>query len=95
MISAKGAYIIAAPKLDEYRLFLDKEIREAAAKGKTSIIIRDEPYNMWLYSESHLEDMDAKRCIRELRDLGYVVSQFYNGSNYFADVGLIIDWSNK
>ena len=95
MISAKEAYIIAAPKLDEYRLFLEKKIQEAAAKGEVSIIIRDAPYNTWVYNESRLEDIDAKRCIRELRDLGYVVSQFYNGSNYFADVGLIIDWSKK
>lgn len=95
MISAKEAYIIAAPKLDQYRLFLDKEIREAAAKGKTSVIIRDDPYNMWLYSESCLEDMDAKRCIRELRDLGYAIKQFYQDGSQFVDVGLIIDWSEK
>ena len=50
---------------------------------------------MWLYNESKLEDMDAKRCICELRDLGYVISQFYRTDIQFVDVGLIIDWSKK
>lgn len=33
MISAKEAYNMAAPKLDEYREFLDKAIRKAADEG--------------------------------------------------------------
>ena len=95
MISAKDAYIMAAPKLDEYRSFLDNKIREAAGNGETSVIVREDPYHMWLYDESRLEDMDAKRCICELRDLGYVISQFYRTDIQFADVGLIIDWGKK
>lgn len=94
MISAKEAYNMAAPRLDEYRKFLDAEIRKAAEKGDTSVIIRKDPYNMWLYNESKLEDMDAKRCLRELRDLGYAVSELYR-ENQFVDIGLIIDWSKK
>lgn len=94
MISAKEAYNMAAPKLDEYRKFLDTEIRKAAEDGKTSVIIRKDPYNMWLYNESKLEDMDAKRCLRELRDLGYSIRLLYREAQ-FVDVGLIIDWSNK
>ena len=95
MISAKEAYDMAAPKLDEYRSFLDKKIHEAAKSGKTSVIVREDPYNIWLYNESKLEDMDAKRCIRELRDLGYVIRQLYRTDVQFVDVGLIIDWSKK
>ena len=95
MISAKEAYDMAAPKLDEYREFLDKKIREAVGKGDTSVIVREDPYNMWLYNENRLEDMDAKRCIKELRDLGYAIRQLYNSSSYFADVGLIIDWGKN
>lgn len=94
MISAKEAYNKAAPKLDEYRTFLDKAIRKAADNGETFVIIREDPYNMWLYNESKLEDMDAKRCLRELRDLGYVIRQLYREAQ-FVDVGLIIDWSRK
>lgn len=95
MISAKDAYIMAAPKLDEYRSFLDNKIREAAGNGETSVIVREDPYHMWLYDESKLEDMDAKRCISELRDLGYVIRQLYRTDVQFVDVGLIIDWSKK
>lgn len=94
MISAKEAYNMAAPKLDEYRKFLDMEIRKAAEKGDTTVIIRKDPYNMWLYNESKLEDMDAKRCLRELRDLGYSIRLLYREAQ-FVDVGLIIDWSKK
>lgn len=94
MISAKEAYNMAAPKLDEYRKFLDTAIRKAVSEGKTSVIVREHPYDMWLYNESKLEDMDAKRCLRELRDLGYVVRHLYR-EGQFVDVGLIIDWSRK
>lgn len=94
MISAKEAYNISAPRLDEYRTFLDKEIRKAADDGKTSVIIRAHPYAMWLYNESTLSDMDAKRCLRELRDLGYAIRELYR-EGQFVDVGLIIDWSRK
>ncbi len=86
MISAKEAYIIAAPKLDEYRLFFRQGNSRSRCKRETSVIIRDDPYNMWLYSESRLEDMDAKRCIRELRDLGYAIKQFYQDGSQFVDV---------
>ena len=71
MISAKDAYALAAPKLDEYRSFLDSRIREAAERGMTSVTVREDPYNNWLRNETTLDDMDARRCIRELRDLGY------------------------
>lgn len=94
MISAKEAYNMAAPKLDEYRKFLDAAIRKAAEEGKTSVIIREHPYAMWLHNESKLEDMDAKRCLRELRDLGYAIRELYREAQ-FVDIGLIIDWSKK
>jgi gp48 len=95
MISAKEAYDIATPKLDEYREFLDKKIREAANKGETSVIVRESPYDMWLYIETELDDRDAKRCIKELRDLGYTVSHFYKEGSQFVDVGLFIDWGKN
>lgn len=94
MISAKEAYNMAAPKLDEYREFLDKAIRKAADEGNTSVVIRQHPYDMWLYDESKLKDMDAKRCLQELRNLGYAIRQLYRESQ-FVDTGLIIDWSKK
>lgn len=95
MISAKDAYALAAPKLDEYRSFLDSRIREAAERGMTSITVREDPYNNWLRNETTLDDMDARRCIRELRDLGYAIEQLYRTDVQSVDVGLIIDWSKK
>ena len=58
MISAKEAYNMAAPRLDEYRKFLDTEIRKAAEKatlpllfGKTPIIcgcITNPNWRIWM-----------------------------------------------
>ena len=91
MINAKEAYDLSAPNLDTYRAFIDKRIREAAANGKLKIEIREDPYSMWLYNESKLSDTDAVRVIKELRDLGYNVSQYYHEAQ-FVDVALVISW---
>lgn len=97
MISAKEAYEIAAPNLDKYREFIDKRIRKAANDGKTEIMIYDDPYNMWLYIEQELpaKDPDGARVVKELRDLGYRVSQYYSDGQQFADVALVIKWDKQ
>ena len=92
MISAKEAYSSSAPNLEKYRAFIDKRIRGAIDAGKLRVEIREDPYSMWLYSESRLSDTDAVRVIKELRDLGYGVSQYYDDSSYFVDVALVISW---
>ena len=92
MISAKEAYSLSAPNLEKYRTFIDKRIRGAIGAGKLRVEIREDPYNMWLYKESELSDIDAVRVIKELRDLGYSVSQHYDDSTYFVDVALVISW---
>ena len=91
MINAKEAYDLSAPNVDTYRAFIDKRIREAAANGKLKIEIREDPYSMWLYNESKLSDTDAVRVLKELRDLGYSVSQYYSEAQ-FVDVALVISW---
>ena len=91
MINAKEAYDLSAPNLDTYRAFINERIREAAANGKLKIEIREDPYSMWLYDESGLSDKDAVRVIKELRDLGYDVSQYYSEAQ-FVDVALVISW---
>ena len=97
MISAKEAYKLAAPNLDKYREFIDKRIRKAANDGKTEIMIYDDPYNMWLYNEQDLpaKDPDGARVVKELRDLGYRVSQYYSDGQQFADVALVIKWDKQ
>ena len=92
MISAKEAYSLSAPNLERYRAFIDKRIREATSVGILRVEIREDPYSMWLYDESILSDKDAVRVIKELRDLGYSVSQHYGVSSHFVDVALVISW---
>lgn len=94
MISAKEAYDMSAPNLDKYKAFIEKRIREAANVGKLQVEIKEDPYNMWLYDEQKLpeKDMDGFRVVKELRELGYKVSHYYNSSSYFADVALVISW---
>ena len=93
MISAKEAYDLASPKLDEYLSFIDAKIREAASAGKTSIIIREDPYGRWLYGgESTISDPAVKKCLAKLRELGYSVTEYYREDIQFVDMGLHISW---
>lgn len=97
MISAKEAYDLSAPNLEKYRAFIDLRIRGAVGAGKLKVEIREDPYSMWLYDESKLpeKDKDAVRVIKELRDLGYKVSQYYSDGSQFVDVALVISWDKQ
>ena len=95
MISAKEAYDLSAPNLDKYRAFINERIRGAASTGKLEIEIRDAPYNMWLYgtvNELAKKDACAAKVVRELKDLGYGVQQYYCDGSQFVDVALVISW---
>ena len=97
MISAKEAYDLSAPNLDKYRAFINERIREAASTGKLKIEIRDDPYNMWLYGADAVnklakKDACAAKVVRELKDLGYSVQQYYCDGSQFVDVALVINW---
>lgn len=94
MISAKEAYDMSAPNLEKYRKFIDSRIRQAVGVGKLKVEIREDPYSMWLYDESKLPEKDkgAVRVIKELRDLGYKVWQYYSDGSQFVDVALVISW---
>ena len=95
MISAKEAYDLSAPNLDKYRALINERIREAASAGTLKIEIRDDPYNMWLYgpaNELSKHDACAAKVIRELKDLGYNLRQYYDDSSQFVDVNLDISW---
>ena len=93
MISAKEAYDLAAPRLDEYLAFIDARIRAAAAENKTSVIIREDPYGHWLYGgESTISDPAVKKCLAKLRELGYTVTEYYREDIQFVDMGLQISW---
>ena len=36
--------------------------------------------------------MDGFRVVKELRELGYKVSQYYSDGSQFVDVALVISW---
>ena len=98
MISAKEAYDLSATNLDKYRAFIDKRISGAASTGKLEIEIRDEPYNMWLYgtvNDLSKKDACAAKIIKELKDLGYSVRQYYCTGSQFTDLALVINWENR
>ena len=98
MISAKEAYDLSALNLDKYRAFINKRISGAAFTGKLEIEIREEPYNMWLYgtvNELSKKDACAAKVIRELKDLGYSVRQYYCDGSQFTDVALVINWEKQ
>ena len=88
---------MSAPNLEKYRKFIDSRIRRAVGDGKLKVEIHEDPYNMWLYDEQKLpeKDMDGFRVVKELRELGYKVSHYYNSSSYFADVALVISWDKQ
>ncbi len=95
MISAKEAYDLFAQNLDTYRAFINERISEAASNGKLEIEIREDPYNMWLYgtvNDLSKRDACAAKIIRELKDLGYSVQQYYCDGSQFVDVALVINW---
>ena len=98
MISAKEAYDLSAQNLDKYRAFIDKRISEAASTGKLEIAIRDAPYSMWLYGtvdELSKKDACAAKVVRELKDLGYNLRQYYSEGYKFVDVALVISWDKS
>lgn len=97
MISAKEAYDMSAPNLDKYKKFIDSRIRQAVSVGKLKVEIREDPYSMWLYDEKKLpeKDMDGSRVIKELRELGYDVWQYYSDGSQFVDVALVISWEKQ
>ena len=90
MITAKEAYAIAKPKIDEYMNYLEEQIKEAAYNKQTSTIIRKLPYGEWILDEEKLDD-DAKKAIHSLRSRGFVVSLFYE-ERQLVDMGLRISW---
>ena len=94
MISAKEAYSLSAPNLERYRAFIDARIREATSAGLLRVEIREDPYNMWLYGASNelsKNDACAAKVMRELKDLGCSVRQYYS-EGQFVDVALVISW---
>lgn len=91
MISAKEAQELAGlTEVPAFLEFIEEKIVEAAKSGNTEVIIRDNPYAMWLYNPREMPGA-AKSVLKTLSDKGYHISQYYREAA-FVDMGLKISW---
>ena len=90
MITAEQAAEMAGPKAEEYLEFIRKKIVEAAGKQNREVVIRDNPYCIWLYGSKSNPD-EVRKALKALSDNGFKVSLHYQ-ENQFVDIGLKIEW---
>ena len=90
MITAEQARLLAGPSAEEYLELISKRIEKAASEKQREVIIRDNPYAEWLYSEQNMAPV-ARKVIDELRANGFQVKLYYNELQ-FVDMGLWISW---
>jgi gp48 len=85
-------------RIEEYKTFLEKRIREAALKGEDFVLIRNEPYSNWLGNGHKLDDLDdraAVEVLKELRQNGFDLKYFQYDGSQFSDYGMEISWGKK
>ena len=85
-------------RIEEYKTFLEKRIREAALKGEDFVLIRNEPYSNWLGNGQKLDDLNdraAVEVLKELRQNGFSVNYFQYDGSQFSDYGIKISWGKN
>ena len=82
-------------RIEEYKTFLEKRIREAALKGEDFVLVHEAPYSSWLYNEQKLDDKAAVEVLKELRQNGFSVNYFQYDGSQFSDYGIKISWGNN
>lgn len=82
-------------RIEEYKTFLEKRIREAALKGEDFVLVREAPYSRWLYNEQNLDDRAAVEVLKELRNNGFKVEYFQYDGSQFSDYGMTISWGDN
>lgn len=80
-------------RIEEYKTFLEKRIKEAALQGNDYVLIREAPYSSWLYNEQKLDDRAAVEVLKELRQNGFSVNYFQYDGSQFSDYGIQISWT--
>lgn len=80
-------------RIEEYKTFLEKRIKEAALQGNDYVLIREAPYSSWLYNEQKLDDRAAVEVLKELRQNGVSVNYFQYDGSQFSDYGIQISWT--
>jgi len=91
MIDAKTARELAGPSKEDHLSFIEQKIKTAAENKKHKIIIRDKPYDMWLYHPPEERREVAVSVIDVLIAAGFEVSSPYAGGQ-FVGLGLCISW---
>lgn len=91
MITAHEARELSGPTVKQHLEILNKYIEDSAKQGNQFVIIRKEPYNLWMYSDKDFRGV-AKDTVVHVQCLGYKVSQYYQDGNNFVDCGLKISW---
>jgi gp48 len=82
-------------RIEEYKSFLEKRIREAALSGNDYVLIREAPYSSWLYNEQKLDDRAAVEVLKELRQNGFSLEYFQYDGSQFSDYGIEISWGKN
>ena len=82
-------------RIEEYKTFLEKRIREAALNGEDFVLVREAPYSSWLYNEQKLDDRAAVEVLKELRQNGFSVDYFQYDGSQFSDYGIEISWGKN
>jgi gp48 len=82
-------------RIEEYKSFLEKRIREAALKGEDFVLVREAPYSSWLYNEQKLDDRAAIEVLKELRQNGFSLEYFQYDGSQFSDYGIEISWGKN
>ena len=80
-------------RIEEYKTFLEKRIKEAALQGNDYVLIREAPYSSWLYNEQKLDDRAVVEVLKELRQNGFSVNYFQYDGSQFSDYGIQISWT--
>ncbi len=82
-------------RIEGYKSFLEKRIREAALSGNDYVLIREAPYSSWFYNEQKLDDRAAVEVLKELRQNGFSLEYFQYDGSQFSDYGIKISWGKN
>ena len=82
-------------RIEEYKTFLEKRIREAALKGEDFVLVREAPYSSWLYNEQNLDDKAAVEVLKELRHNGFYLKYYQYDGSTFSDCAMQIYWQTN
>jgi len=87
MITAQQARELSGPTSEEYALFFEEKIKEAASKGLRSIC----QYHGKLENEAYSNTQVWKNIIEYMKGLGYATSLHYE-ERQFVDMRINITW---